>query len=83
MSNKIAILHFNVIENYPPVMNFIFDALKKNPAQSILVFTTNNTTFYKTPHFPNTKIYRFGTISSNPIKRYASYLRFNLMCSIF
>jgi hypothetical protein len=82
MSNKIAILHFNVIEKYPPVMNFIFDALEENPAQKILVFTTENSTSYKTPHFPNTKIYRFGTISSNSIKRYASYMWFNLMSSI-
>ena len=63
-------------------MNFIFDALEENPWQKILVFTTKNTTRYTTSHFPNTKIYRFGTISSNPIKRYASYLWFNLMCII-
>jgi len=82
MPNKIAILHFNIIEKYPPVMNFIFDALEENPAKKILVFTTKNTTSYKTPHFPNTKIYRFGTTSANPVKRYASYLWFNLMSSI-
>lgn len=62
-------------------MNFIFDALEENPAKRILVFTTKNTTSYKTPHFPNTIIYRFGIISSNPIKRYASYVWFNLMSS--
>ncbi len=82
MSNKIAILHFNVIEKYPPVMNFIFDTLEKNPSHPILVFTTKNSTSYTTPHFPNTKIYRFGTISSNLIQRYVTYLWFNLMCSI-
>jgi hypothetical protein len=82
MSNKIAILHFNIIEQYPPVMNFIFDALEENPNQEIIVFTTKNTTSYITPYFPNTKIYRFGAISSNPIKRYASYAWFNLMSSI-
>lgn len=82
MSNKIAILHFNVIEKYPPVMNFIFDTIEKNSDQRILVFTTKNTTCYKTPHFPNTKIYRFGTISSNLIQRHVSYLCFNIMCSI-
>ncbi len=77
-----AILHFNIIEKYPPVMNFIFDTLEENPSQKILVFTTKNTTSYSTPDFPNTKIYRFGTISSNPVKRYASYLWFNLMSSV-
>jgi hypothetical protein len=82
MSSKIAILHFNIIEKYPPVMNFIFNILEENPSKKILVFTTKNTTSYKTPHFPNTKIYRFGTISSNSIKRYASYMWFNLMSSI-
>jgi hypothetical protein len=82
MQNKIAILHFNIIEKYPPVMNFIFDASEENPSQKIIVFTTKNTTSYKTPDFPNTKIYRFGTISSNPVKRYTSYLWFNLMSTI-
>ena len=70
----IAILHFNIIEKYPPVMNFIFDNLEDNPDLQILVLTTNNTTNYKTPSFPNTKIYRFGTISLNPLKRYVSSL---------
>jgi hypothetical protein len=82
MSNKIAILHFNIIEKYPPVMNFIFDALEENPSQKIIVFTTKNTTSYTTPEFPNTKIYRFGTISNSPVKRYASYVWFNLVSSI-
>ncbi len=63
-------------------MNFIFDAFEENPSQKIIVFTTKNTTSYTTPHFPNTKIYRFGTISSNSIKRYASYMWFNLMSSL-
>jgi hypothetical protein len=82
MHNKIAILHFNIIEKYPPVMNFIFDALEENASQKIIVFTVKNTTSYTTPHFPNTKIYRFGIISSSPLKRYASYLWFNLMSTI-
>lgn len=63
-------------------MNFIFDTLEENPSQKILVFTTKNTSLYTTPNFLNTKIYRFGTISSNPTKRYASYVWFNLMSSI-
>lgn len=82
MSNKIAILHYNIIEKYPPVMNFIFDAVDENYNKKILVFTTKNTTSYTTPYFSNTKIYRFGTICSNPIKRYVSYIWFNLMTSI-
>jgi hypothetical protein len=82
MLNKIAILHFNIIEKFPPVLNFIFDALEENPKQKIIVFTTKNTTSYKIPDFPNTIIYRFGTISSNPVKRYASYVWFNLMSTV-
>jgi hypothetical protein len=82
MPNKIAILHFNIIEKYPPVMNFIFDSLEEKPDQKILVLTTKNITSYTTPNFPKTKIYRFGTISSNPFKRYASYIWFNLMSFI-
>jgi hypothetical protein len=75
---KIAILHFNIIEKYPPVMNFIFDALEENPDVQITVITTKNTTTYKTPFFSNTKIYRFGKVSCNPIVRYVSYIWFNL-----
>ncbi len=63
-------------------MNFIFDTLEENPSKNILIFTTKNITSYATPYFSNTKIYRFGTISSNPIKRYASYIWFNLMSSV-
>jgi len=79
---KIAILHFNIIEKYPPVMNFIYDKLEENPELQILVFTTQNTTSYQTPHFPNTKIYRFGEVSANPIVRYSSYLYYNLLSSL-
>lgn len=79
---KIAILHFNIIEKYPPVMNFIFDAIEENPDTEILVFTTKNTTTFKTPTFPNTKIYRLGMVNTNPIIRYASYVWFNLACSM-
>jgi hypothetical protein len=79
---KIAILHFNIIEKYPPIMNFVYDALEENPKLQILVFTTQNTTSYQTPHFPNTKIYRFGKVSTNPIVRYSSYLYYNLLSSL-
>ena len=63
-------------------MNFIFDALEENPEHQILVFTTQNTTSYQTPHFPNTKIYRFGEVSANPIVRYSSYIYYNLLSSL-
>jgi hypothetical protein len=78
---KIAILHFNVIEKYPPVMNFIYDAIEANPAVQILVFTTKNTTTYQTPKFPNSTIYRFGKVSSNRLVRYFSYIYYNLFSS--
>ncbi len=81
-SKKIAILHFNVIEKYPPVMNFIHDAIEENPGVQILVFTTKNTTTYQTPKFPNTRIYRFGKVSSNPLVRYFSYINYNLFSSL-
>ena len=63
-------------------MNFIFDALEENPQLQILVFTTQNTTNYITPEFPNTKIFRFGKVSTNPIVRYCSYIYFNLLSSL-
>lgn len=63
-------------------MNFIFDNLEDNPDLQILVLTTNNTTNYKTPTFPNTKLYRFGTICLIPFNRYSSYLWLNIMSSL-
>ncbi len=63
-------------------MNFIYDALEENPELQILVFTTQNFSSYKTPHFPNTTIYRFGKVSTNPIVRYFSYLYYNLLSSL-
>lgn len=63
-------------------MNLIFDALEENPEVQIIVFTTKNNTSYQTPVFPNTTIYRFGIISQNPMKRYLSYIYFNLVSSI-
>ena len=62
-------------------MNFIYDVLEENPRVQILLFTTKNTTSYKTPSFPNTTIYRFGKVSSNPLIRYISYIYFNLFSS--
>ena len=75
----IAILHFNINEKYPPVMYFIFDNLENNPELRILELTTNNTTNYKTPTSPITKIYRVGAISLNTFNKYASLIWFNLM----
>ena len=63
-------------------MNYILDTVEANPEARIKVFTTKNNTSYSTPIFPNTKIYRLGSISSNSFNRYTTYIWYNFVSSI-
>jgi len=83
LSFKLAILHFNILEKYPPTMNFISDVLTKKPKYQISVFTSRNTSPYLNKHFENVKIWRLGSVSVNSLKRYLSYLIFNFFGSVF
>ncbi len=80
---KIAIFHFNPIEMFPPVMNFIRVLEKQIPADvRIIVFTTKPGDTSATFQSRNKQIIirRIGlnTVQMNPVKRYFNYLRYFL-----
>ena len=81
--NKLVLLHYNVLEKYPPALNFISDALVQKPAFQISVITSINNSPYKNQSFPGVKILRLGSTSKNPVLRYASYLIFNIIGTLF
>lgn len=79
MPTKLAILHFNILEKYPPAMNFIQDLERSDKAFKILVISSKNNTSYN--HFTSTlgPVIRLGTICQSKVNRYISYLIFNLV----
>lgn len=82
MVKKLSILHFNILEKYPPAMNFISDVLSQKPQYSIKVFTSANSSPYANQNYDGVKIRRFGSVSENSILRYSSYLLYNLLTTI-
>ena len=78
---KIAIIHFQPLEKYPPVMNIINDiAAMSNVSCSI--YSTNN----KSKNWFNVNgvnIFRFATIYQNSLLRYWCYFKFNCSCLLF
>jgi hypothetical protein len=79
MKKELWILHFQPIENYPPVMNVLHSMV--NSGFKIVVLTTRCD---KTPFFcENVKIIRFGDYSINRIYRYLCYFNFNIIGSFF
>lgn len=75
---RITILHFNVLERYPPALNFISDVLIQKPEYRVSIITTKNTSPYDKKVFSNTHIYRFGSVTQNVSVRYFSYIVYNL-----
>ena len=61
MSKKLTILHFNVLEKYPPALNFISDALAQKSLHKISVITSLNNSPYKNRSFSGVKILRLGS----------------------
>lgn len=78
-TKRLSILHFNILEKYPPVLNLISDALAQKPAFQISVITSVNNSPYKNRSFSGVKILRLGSTSKNAVLRYASYLSFNII----
>jgi hypothetical protein len=76
---KLVILHFNVLEKYPPALNFILDALAQKSSHKISVITSINNSPYKNRSFPGVKILRLGSTSKNAVLRYSSYLIYNFI----
>jgi glycosyltransferase involved in cell wall biosynthesis len=79
MSRKLTILHFNVLEKYPPAINLISDVLIQKPDIKISVITSVNNSPYNNQSFSGVKILRLGSTSKNAILRYASYLIYNFI----
>lgn len=79
MPTKLAILHFNILEKYPPAMNFIRDLERSDRAFKILVISSKNNTSYI--NFTTTlgSVIRLGTIYQSRVNRYITYLIFNLV----
>lgn len=83
MVKKLSILHYNILEKYPPAMNFISDVLSQKPEYRISVFTSINSSNYTNQNYEGVKIRRFSTVSENAILRYTSYLLYNFFSSVF
>jgi hypothetical protein len=76
-TKSIVVLHFNVIEKYPPVLNFLRDFNSQRPEFKIYVFTTYNNSKYSNFKTFGSSIYRFGIISFNFLFRYLTFLFYN------
>ena len=82
MLKKLSIFHFNILEKYPPAMNFISDVLSQKSDYRITVFTSVNSSTYNNLNYNGVKIFRLGSVSKNPLIRYASYLLYNVFGTI-
>lgn len=77
---KVAVVHFQPLEKYPPVMNMLI-YLEEAKRFQIRVFSTEDK-YYKKNFFElkGTDVYRFGSFYKGQsfIRRYINYLVFNL-----
>jgi hypothetical protein len=78
MLNKVAIIHYQPLEKYPPAMNFI-NAIGKMNFVKCKVFTTiiNNSAWFSEK---KTAIHRFSIQHTTSLGRYWGYLKFNYKC---
>jgi hypothetical protein len=71
---QIVLLHFQPLEKYPPLLNFIRD-LEREEIEKVSVLSTNTSNnWFKS----SISIFRWGTIGSSKWTRYATYIIFNL-----
>ena len=71
---QIVILHFQALEKYPPILNFIRD-LEREEVEKVSVLSTRNANnWFKS----SISIFRWGTIGSSKWIRYATYIIYNL-----
>ena len=75
MLNKVSIIHFQPLEKYPPVMNFIntIDEMYSVKSEVFTTFIKNGIWFSK----KNTTIHRFSKQHTTSLGRYWGYLKFN------
>ena len=71
---RIVLLHFQALEKYPPILNFIRD-LEREGIEKVTVLSTNAANnWFKSA----ISIFRWGTIGSSKWTRYTTYIIFNL-----
>jgi hypothetical protein len=76
---KIALVHFQPLENYPPVMNCIRDLEKEN-VEEVSIFSTHSKNNWFSATFP---IFRLGNYATSRWSRYWTYLYFNFVSFFF
>jgi hypothetical protein len=76
---KIALVHFQPLENYPPVMNCILD-LEKEKGEAVSIFTTHSQNNWFGSSYPT---YRLGNYTKSIWARYWTYLYFNFVSFFF
>jgi hypothetical protein len=72
---NLAVVHFQPLEGYPPVMNVIQSLIHDNISVEIL--TTSSAKNWFNPN--GVRIFRLGSYLGNSIKRYVCYLKFNII----
>ena len=76
---KIALVHFQPLEKYPPVMNCIRD-LENEKVEVVSIFTTRFQNNWFSSSYP---IYRLGNYTTSRWSRYWTYLYFNFVSFFF
>lgn len=75
--NKVAILHFQPLERYPPVMNDIQDLISIPNIKLSVFSVANSDNWFKEKNF---RIYRYGNQNTqNWFLRYCTYFFFNVL----
>ena len=71
---SIVVLHFQPLEKYPPILNFIRD-LEREGIEKVTVLSTNTANnWFKS----SISIFRWGNLGSSKCSRYPTYIIFNL-----
>ena len=76
---KIALVHFQPLDNYPPVMNCIRD-MEEAKVSELKIFSSRSKKNWFSSSYP---IYRLGNYTTSRWSRYWTYLYFNFACFFF
>lgn len=76
---KIALVHFQPLEHYPPVMNCIRD-MEEAKVSELKIFSTHSKNNWFSSSYP---IYRLGNYTTSRWSRYWTYLNFNFVSFFF
>ena len=76
---QIVILHFQALEKYPPILNFIRD-IEREGIEKVTVLSTNTANnWFKS----SISIFRWGNLGSSKCSRYTTYLVFNGLALLY